>query len=585
MSGRLARSSIAALAPLALGCASLGVPALRSEPQAPEVVVRPDAPAEYDVLVAQQLALEGRAEESVAAYERAVAKDGASAYLRRRLAAGLAQQGRLDEALVHGKRAVELEPDDEAARVFLAQLHRIRREPAAAEALLVAPGGDPINTDAAGLLYQIRLEAGRLEEALAVARWLVAAEPEELRGHIALANVYQEMDRPEDAERSLRQALELDPDNLRIYTALARSLRERGQGQREIELYREILAAHPNHHATLVALGEAQMAQDDLAGAIATFAQVVGNYPEDIQSIKNLGYLRFENREFRAAEELFERAVESGPTEYEAAFFLGVVRRRIGEGDAALRAFETIPPDHSHFAEARTQIAAIYERRGLYAEALAEVERATKLDPSRDLDLYAATLRGKSGDFDGAVSHIERLLAEAPDDDELLFNLGVVYGEAKRTEEAIAFMQRAIERNPDNASALNYIGYTWAERGVRLDEAERMINRAIELRPEDGFIVDSLGWVYYMRARPLLQHGPSREAKRYLERALAELERADKLTGGDPVISEHLGDTYLLLDQKERALEHFEEALSLEPREGEQPHLLQKFEDLRKELH
>jgi tetratricopeptide (TPR) repeat protein len=146
-------------------------------------------------------------------------------------------------------------------------------------------------------------------------------------------------------------------------------------------------------------------------------------------------------------------------------------------------------------------------------------------------------------------------------------------------------MQRALARNPDNASALNYIGYTWAERGLRLDEAERMINRAIELRPEDGFIVDSLGWVYYMRARPLLQRGPSREATRYLERALAELERADRLTGGDPVISEHLGDTYLLLDQKQRALEHFEEALSLEPREGEQPHLLQKFEDLRKELH
>jgi len=579
------RHLLAVLAPCALGCASLGLPALRAEPERPELVERPDAPPEYDVLVAQQLALEGQAEQAVAAYERAVAKDGESAYLRRRLAAGLAQQGRLDDALVHAKRAVELDPGDEASRVMLAQLHRVRREPAEAEALLTGPGGEALNPDAAGLLYQIRLESGRYEEALAVARWLVEKEPEELRGHVALANVYQEMDRPEEAERSLREALELDPENLRIYGALARSLRERGESQREIELYREILATHPNHHATLVALGEAQMAQDDLGGATATFEQVVDGYPEDIQSVKNLGYLRFEARNFRAAEDLFERAVESGPGEHEAAFFLGVVRRRLGEGDAALQAFETIPPDHTHFAEARTQIASIYERRGLYDRALAEVERASKLDPSRDLDLYAATLRGKSGDFDGAVSHIERLLAESPDDDDLLFNLGVVYGEAKRTEEAIGFMQRALARNPDNASALNYIGYTWAERGVRLDEAEKMITRAIELRPDDGFIVDSLGWVYYMRARPLLQSGRSREAMRYLERAIAELERAEDLTGGDPVISEHLGDTYLLLDQKQRALDHFEEALSLEPREGEQPHLQKKFEDLRKELH
>ncbi len=573
------------LAASGLGCAGLGLGASSPESKQPaEVLARPDAPPEYDVLVAQQLALDGRAEDSVAAYARAVAKDPDSAYLRRRLASGLAQQGQLDEALEHATRAVELDPDDEAARVFLAQLHRVRREPALAEALLVDPAGEPLNADAALLLYQLRLEAGRSEEALAVALWLVQEEPDELRGRIALASVYQELGRPDDAERSLREAIAIDPGNLRIYGALARSLRERGESKREIELYNEILERYPNHHATLVALGEAQMALDDLEGAIQTFQIVVDRFPEDVQSLKNLGYLRFEARQFRAAEDLFRRAVESGPGEYEAAFFLGVVRRRIGEGDAALEAFEMIPPDHTHFAEARTQIAAIYERRGDYARALAEVERAAKLDPSRDLDLYAANLRGKSGDFDGAVSHMERLLAEHPDDDELLFNLGVIYGEDKRIEEAIGFMQRALERNPENASALNYIGYTWAERGIRLDEAEGMITRAIELRPDDGFIVDSLGWVYYMRARPLVQKGRSREARRYLERALAELERADELTGGDPVISEHIGDTYLLLDKKQLALEHFEEAISLEPRQGEQPQLLEKFENLRQEL-
>ncbi len=579
-----AHGLVVLLAASSLGCAALGLRTPAENAEAPQVVARPDAPPEYDVLVAQQLATEGRTEDSVAAYERAVAKDPDSAFLQRKLAAGLAQQGRLDESLDHAKRAVELEPGDEAARVFLAQLYRVRREPAEAEALLVGPGGEPLNADAALLLYQIRLEAGRLDEALTVAQWLVQVEPDELRGRIALAGVYQEMDRPDDAERSLREALDLDPGNLRIYGALARSLRERGESKREIDLYAEILERYPNHHATLVALGEAQMALDDLDGAIATFQKVVDRYPEDVQSLKNLGYLRFEARQFRQAEDLFRRAVESGPGEYEAAFFLGVVRRRMGQGDEALQAFELIPPDHQHFAEARTQIAAIYERRGQYDRALAEVERAAKLDPSRDLDLYAANLRGKAGDFDGAVSHVERLLAEDPDDDELLFNLGVIYGEAKRTEEAIGIMQRALERNPENASALNYIGYTWAERGVRLDEAEKMITRAIELRPDDGFIVDSLGWVYYMRARPLVQSGRSREARRYLERALAELERADELTGGDPVISEHIGDTYLLLDQKQRALEHFEEALQLEPREGEQPNLLQKFENLRNEL-
>ncbi|MBW2269390.1 MAG: tetratricopeptide repeat protein [Deltaproteobacteria bacterium] len=200
------------------------------------------------------------------------------------------------------------------------------------------------------------------------------------------------------------------------------------------------------------------------------------------------------------------------------------------------------------------------------------------------MQLYAATLRAKTGDLEGAVRAVEELIEQAPDDDELLFNLGVVYGEADRSDEAVSYMRKALEVNPENASAMNYIGYTFAEQGVHLDEAEQLIMRAIELRPDDGYIVDSLGWVYYMRARPLVKSGRSAEARPLLQRAEAELSRAHELTGGDPVISEHLGDLYLLLDEKVRALEKFEEAIRLEPRQGEQPMLVEKFETLRQEI-
>jgi tetratricopeptide (TPR) repeat protein len=206
------------------------------------------------------------------------------------------------------------------------------------------------------------------------------------------------------------------------------------------------------------------------------------------------------------------------------------------------------------------------------------------VEPSRDLDLYKAALLAKSGDFDGAIEHLESMLTGESGDDEVFYNLGVIYGEARRSDEAVQYMQRALDENPDNASALNYVGYTWAENGVNLDEAEVMILRAVELRPDDGYIADSLGWVYYMRARPLVASGRDREAQAYIERALEELKRAEQLTGGDPVVSEHLGDTYLLLNQKELALERFEEALQMDPREGEQPHLLEKLESLQREL-
>jgi tetratricopeptide (TPR) repeat protein len=112
------------------------------------------------------------------------------------------------------------------------------------------------------------------------------------------------------------------------------------------------------------------------------------------------------------------------------------------------------------------QVASILERRGDYQGALAEIELAAASAPARPLDLSKATLRAKTGDFAGAEADLKRLLEQDPDDDELLYNIGMLYGEAKRFDEAIQYMRLALERNPDNASALNYIGYTWAEQGI-----------------------------------------------------------------------------------------------------------------------
>ena len=565
-----------------LGCAGLGLTGGERGEDAPEI--RADAPAEYDLLVAQQHMLDGNADQAIAAYQRAVAKDETSAFLHRRLAAVLAQQNRLPEATQHAQRALALEPGDGETRLFLGQLYRLAQDQASAEAVLRDEKGEPIDPDAAFLLFQIHLEAGRLDEALAAAQWLVVHEPAELRGRFALANALQRQGKVIEAERTLRDALAIDPGNLRVYGALARSMRERGDREGEIRIYREVLDLDPEHLPTLIALGETQMDGNDLEGAIVTFEEIERRYPEDMRSVVRLGFLQYEARDFAGAAQRFERAFASDPQEFEYAFFLGVARRRMGNGDAAIEAFRSIPPEHAHFPEARTQIASILERRGDFKGALVEVELAAAHAPDRQLELYKATLRTKTGDFDGAVADLKALLEAQPDDDELLYNIGMLYGEAKRSDEALQYMHRALALNPDNASALNYIGYSWAEKGINLDEAERMISRAVELRPDDGYIVDSLGWVHYVRAKALTAQGRSSEAQKHLDQALTHLERADQLTGGDPVVSEHLGDTYLLLDQKRHALDRFEEAIRLEPREGEQPDLKHKYERLEREL-
>jgi tetratricopeptide (TPR) repeat protein len=568
------------------GCATIQAVTQRiyTADPVPEVEVRPTAPPEYDVLVAQQHEARGDVEQALGAFQRALEKDPDSAYLHRKIAAALIRMGRPSQALEHAELALVLEPDEERTRIFLGRLHRLRRDALAAESTLLGADGEPISDEAAVLLYQVYLETDQTQKAVHLAQGLIDRNPDFIAGYAALGKAYERLGEFEKSEEVLRLALEHNPDNLAIYSQLARSARERGDHESEAAVYREILEDRPHHHATLMALADVQIGQDDMDGAIRTLSEIVANYPNDLRSVERLGFLHYEAENFSESVRLLEAVLESEPEDSEVRFFLGIVQRRVGNDARAVEAFNAISFASDHYSEARTQLAVLYEQAGDFGRALEEIERAVAANPTRPRELYAATLRAKAGDFDGAVAYLEGLLLKNPRDDELLYNLGAVYGEAKRTQEALEYMERAIDRNPKNASALNWVGYTLAEQGSNLDQAEAYIVRALDLRPDDGFIIDSLGWVYYMRARPLFDTGREAEAKRYVDRALEELLRAQKLTGGDPVVSEHLGDAYLLLNQKERALENYLEALELEPRDGEQPNLLDKLEALQREL-
>ncbi len=112
-----------------------------------------------------------------------------------------------------------------------------------------------------------------------------------------------------------------------------------------------------------------------------------------------------------------------------------------------------------------------------------------------------------------------------------------------------------IEIDPRHADALNYIGYTYAEKGIYLDRALELIERAIKYKPNSGYIIDSLGWVYFRKGQ--------------YDRALEELKKAVTLCPEDPTINEHLGDVYFKRQDYGEALKTYKRALSLKNADGE----------------
>ena len=157
-------------------------------------------------------------------------------------------------------------------------------------------------------------------------------------------------------------------------------------------------------------------------------------------------------------------------------------------------------------------------------------------------------------------------LVLAPHNDRYHFALGAIYDELEQDELCIQHMRKAIKLTPNNAAALKYLGYTRAEQGIMLDDAEQLIRRALAIEPNEGFYIDSLGWVYYQRGD--------------YSKAIEHLERAVELIDADPTLIEHLGDAYTKLGRTSDARRLYEEAIKNSSEQSQMDRIGEKIKDL-----
>ncbi|MEC9247061.1 MAG: tetratricopeptide repeat protein [Pseudomonadota bacterium] len=170
--------------------------------------------------------------------------------------------------------------------------------------------------------------------------------------------------------------------------------------------------------------------------------------------------------------------------------------------------------------------------------------------------------RSAAGVYDRAVARIKEPERE---DWSLFYQRGIAYERLKEWEKAEPNFFKALELYPDQPQVLNYLGYSWVDMNIKLEEGLELIGRAVELRPNDGYIVDSLGWAHYRLGR--------------YEEAAKELERAVSLRPEDPVLNDHLGDAYWRTGRRLEATYQWSHARDLDP----EPELLAEVEKKLKE--
>lgn len=232
----------------------------------------------------------------------------------------------------------------------------------------------------------------------------------------------------------------------------------------------------------------------------------------------------------------------------------------------AIDALARVREDSPFGWEARLLRADALVEAGRRDEAIALLRRMAAERPDRiDALVALGDLHRRDQEYEQAEKAYAEALRRVPELTSahwrLLYVHGITLERTGRWEEAERQFLKALEFEPDQPFVLNYLGYSWVEKGMHLDRAKEMLHRAVELRPRDGFIVDSLGWAYY-------QLGEYDKAVEYLERAV-------ELEPGDPVINDHLGDAYWRVGRHREARFQWERALSLKPEKD----LVAKIED------
>lgn len=368
----------------------------------------------------------------------------------------------------------------------------------------------------------------------------------------------------EEAEKRYRAAYQADHATLRILDALARLLARTGRAEEAKALFEGLDRQSRRNPFVLRAL-EAIKQGDATPRSVTT---VKTGAAESMFGLAMAGGREGDE----TASLIYLRLALALDSEHDLALVsLADIYERRKLPEAANKLYDTMPSHAPFYFTARLQAALNHEQMGEPEKAVSELESLIAANPDT---AEAATALGNlyrsRKDFTNAAKAYDRAFAAATRSGEtpswtLYYFRGIAYERTKQWPKAEADFKQALQLQPEQALVLNYLGYSWVDQGLNLDEAFAMLRKAVQQRPRDGYIVDSLGWAYY-------RLGQYEEATKLLERAV-------ELRASDPVINDHLGDAYWRTGRRIEAGFQWNHARDLKPDPDDLEVILKKIQN------
>jgi len=500
-------------------------------------------------------ALDGEYPAALNLLREAIQMDPSSAFLHSAVGEIKLKIGQTAEAFEYLKKAIQFDPSYRPPFVMAGSLMAAAgKDWDAAEYLRKAVKLDPSKEDA---YLHLAISLTRLyeyEEAVTTLKNLIKLSNDSVLGYYYLGKTYSHMKLHRDAAGYFSKALELRPEFTQAAIDMAASYEALGDIPRAIEIYKRVVGNDEDKITVLQRLIQLLIQQRRFEEALTYLHIAADNGYGGPEVIRKIGLIHLELEQFDEAIKVFNSMLEKDPNAEQIRLYVGIAFEEKGELDQALSQFKRIDSHNNMpvYIEAIGHIAFILKEQGKPLDAVDALKESIKEHPD-ELELYMklSSLYDALDLTDAGI----RLLYDAekifPKDPRLQFRIGVIYDKQGKRAESIERMKRVIAQNAKDAQALNFLGYSYAEMGINLDEALSYLKQAIAIRPNDGFILDSLGWVYYR----MKQYD---EAVRYLEAAVALVE-------DDSTIAEHLADVYNARHEKGKAIKMYKKALEIEP--------------------
>ena len=526
-------------------------------------------------LAARHASVERDAASAAKFYRSALQADPRNSELIDRAFISAIAGGDIEEAVKFGRLLLRADKNNRVANLVVG-IHELKQKKyTTARGSLQRSIRGPI-TDLVGTLLQAwALQGeGNASQAIALIDKLQGPEWYPIFKDLHSGLIADVAGRASDAGKRYERALKLDNSALRVVDAYGRWSSRHQDAARAIDAYGEFskkLADHPLVNEALAQIKAGKKlpplvttpqagAAEALYGLGASLSRRGGEdlalvylqlalylEPQHGLALLSLADLYEAIKRPQLALKVYERVPATSPLKRNAQIQEATALEGVDRADDAIKLLKDIVGNNGKDLDAIMALGNVQRARKQFAECSDTYSKALDVAPREDGE----------GKTDAKADTKKNWI--------IYYFRGICHERSKQWPKAEADLKKALAMQPEQAHVLNYLGYSWVDQGVNLDEGMKMIRRAVEQRPDDGYIVDSLGWAYYRIGQ--------------YEDAVKHLERAIELKPQDPTINDHLGDAYWRVGRTLEAKFQWAHARDLNPDPADLPKIETKLRD------